>query len=77
MPRPDIRDSRFLATGHLLEWLELLPAELQPDAAVYRRAARWLCVLLGEKPTVKTLLDFCPYVHAACAVRRLVGQGDD
>jgi hypothetical protein len=52
----------------------MLPVEFQPSADVYYRAARWLCAALGEKFPVKSEDDFCPCVHAVCAVRSLVGE---
>jgi len=74
VPPEDTPGSRLLATGHLLEWLELLPVELQPSADVYRRAARWLCAMVGEGFRVADPDRFCPPVHAVCAVRRLIGD---
>ena len=71
---PDNLSARLLATGHLLEWLELLPVEFQPAPDVYRRAARWLCAALGEKFPLTKPADFCPCVHAVCAVRTLIGE---
>lgn len=65
----------MLVTGHMLEWLEYLPRELQPDVAVYRRAALWL------EPTVSALSMeqfprqmLCPRTHAVCALRNLIGK---
>jgi hypothetical protein len=77
IPLPDTPSRRLLATGHLLEWLEMLPVEFQPAPDVYRRAASWLCTLLGrtfERSSIKDPDDFCPCVHAICAVRRLIGK---
>ncbi len=71
---PDTPSTRLLATGHLLEWLEMLPMELQPAPSVYRRAARWLCAALGERFPLKSPDDFCPCVHAVCSVRTLLGE---
>jgi len=71
---PHTPDTRLLATGHLLEWLELLPVELQPSQDVYRRAARWLCAALEQRLLVTSPADFCPCIHAVCAVRRLIGE---
>jgi len=74
---PDTAHSRLIATGHLLEWLELLPVELQPAPEVYRRAGRWLGPAMLERFPVKSLEDFCPSVHAVCAVRRLIGEASE
>jgi hypothetical protein len=74
----DNDDMRFTVTGHLLEWLEMVPVELQPPPDVYRRVARWLCATLGGSVSGKTRSDFyCPFVHAVCGVRRLVGELGD
>jgi hypothetical protein len=54
-----------LTTGHHVEWMLLLPADLQPDPARFLRAARWLQLHL-EKDAKTTLMDhYCPYSHAA------------
>jgi hypothetical protein len=77
MPRirpRDTLDRRLLATGHLLEWLELLPEQFQPPKDVYRRAARWLSAVLADGFRVTTSDSFCPPVHAACAVKALIEQ---
>jgi hypothetical protein len=69
----DDLDSRLLVTGHLLEWLELLPIGLQPPLHVYRRAATWLCqVPMEGARTAAVVGAFCPHTHAVCAVRRLI-----
>ncbi len=39
---------RVLVTGHLLEWLLVLPADLRPPDDRLRRAARWLRDELGR-----------------------------
>ena len=63
---------RLLITGHVLEWMEYLPTELQPQPAVYQRAARWLVGALpdfvgpGMRPG-----DFCPWTHSVCALKNL------
>jgi len=70
----DSLTARLVATGHLLEWLELLPVELQPSSDVYRRAARWLCAMLGSESQITASDRFCPSIHAICAVRTLIGE---
>jgi len=62
---------RVLVTGHVLEWLELLPLELQASIHVHRRAGRWLCAMEGE---ISRLEDCCPYAHAVIAVSRLTDR---
>jgi len=63
--------NRLLVTGHLLEWLELLPEEIQPPHDVYMQAARWLCNSLAST-SVASLRNFCPVVHAQLAARALI-----
>lgn len=73
--RPEFDDltSRLLATGHLVEWLQLLPDEFQPPDDCYVRAARWLGAGIREKTPIVKPGDFCPCVHAVCSVRKLLG----
>ncbi len=75
-PTPEFDDlgARLLATGHLVEWLELLPEELQPPDDCYIRAARWLGAGIREKTPIVKPGDLCPCVHAVCSVRKLLGQ---
>jgi hypothetical protein len=68
-------EGRLLATGHLLEFLEVLPLELQPPREVFRRAARWLCAILGTNGWRTDLGGYCPPVHAVCSVRKLIDFG--
>jgi hypothetical protein len=70
----EMPDTRLVATGHLLEWLEMLPVEFQPSQDVYRRAARWLCAALEKRLQVTSFAEFCPCIHATCAVRALIGE---
>lgn len=70
--RNDSTSVKLIITGHLLEVMEYLPQDLQPDAEVYRRAADWLCSELSQnllKPS-----QFCPWTHAYCSIRNLVGD---
>jgi hypothetical protein len=71
---PGASQMQLLVTGHLLEWLELLPMELQPSPDIYRRAAHWLGAALKEGFSVKSPDDFCPCIHAICSVRGLIGE---
>ena len=65
---------RRLITGHLIEWMQRLPKDLQPSPEVYRRAASWLCSQLAGDPLEPA--DFCPWTHAVCSVRNLIGEVD-
>jgi hypothetical protein len=62
--------ARLLITGHLLECLTLAPPELQPQSESYKRASSWLMRVLNDERIVKQQ-NYCPVVHAICAVRNL------
>ena len=69
---PSFGDS-LIVTGHLLEWLILLPEELRPDAEVYRKGARWVASALptvGDDPAEIDRL-YCPLIHATRSLRLL------
>ena len=65
---------QLIATGHLLEWLEILPKNLQPRDAVYRDAARWLLATEKGGFLVTNSESFCAHFHALNAVSKLVKQ---
>jgi hypothetical protein len=74
-PRPGILNTdfwRLVVTGHMLEFMEYLPLQLQPRDAVYRLAATWLEARLKTGGKELSSQDFCPWTHAACAVNNLV-----
>jgi hypothetical protein len=54
-----------LTTGHHVEWMLLLPADLQPDPARVLRAAGWLRAHLEEAAKSTIMEHYCPYSHAA------------
>jgi len=65
---------RLLVSGHILEWLEYLPAELQPPSGTYIRAVHWLIPRLNRiqhYPTFNSIGWTCPWTHAACALENL------
>ncbi len=68
--------TKLLVTGHLLEWLELLPEEIQPPSDVYVQAARWICTSLASA-SVSSMRDYCPVVHALLAARALIDDVGD
>jgi hypothetical protein len=68
----DVCTARLVVTGHLLEWLEMLPVEVQPPAQVYRSAARCMCEMLRNDLRRADFDGFCPRVHALCAIRALI-----
>lgn len=61
---PEAAWPRVLATGHHVEWLMLLPPDLQPPPGCFLRAARWLQVRLATDPTDALFSWYCPYSHA-------------
>jgi hypothetical protein len=76
LPASNVQLPTLLVTGHLLEWLELLPQDLQPSSDVYVRAAQWLCRSL-ESASVNSMRDYCPLVHALLAARALIDDVGD
>jgi len=63
----------LIVTGHLLEWLILLPEPLRPEAEVYRRGATWVAAALrafGDDPARVDKL-YCPLIHATRSLRLL------
>ena len=65
---------KLLVTGHMLEWMEYLPVDLQPKAIVYKRAADWLSGALNDLASQHPFpaIMFCPRTHAICALRNLI-----
>jgi len=66
--------SEILVTGHHLEWLMLIPVEIQPPMQeTLRRAARWLLAeLLQHSEDAEWVAQwYCPASHAARAIHLL------
>jgi hypothetical protein len=64
------------ATGHHLEWLDILPAELAIDPGARRRALDWSVAALERVPAIDDQ-RLCPYSHCFRMVRRyLAPEGD-
>ena len=66
----DTPQSRLLATGHVAEWLLILPDGVQVSRNVQRKAAQWLYDRLRESTAQEQLESFCPYSHAVHVVRK-------
>jgi hypothetical protein len=68
-----VDDNLLLVTGHLAEFSLYLPADMRPTDEVLRRAGEWLWSRLRETKNAdaKFLSRFCPWTHAACAVRQM------
>ena len=66
-------EDRLLATGHLVEWLMLLPEPLRPGVEVLEPGARWLKSALAAMPDDPAWVDknYCPIVHAARSLKLL------
>jgi hypothetical protein len=62
------------ATGHHLEWMIMLPKEMQPDSAVFQRAAAYAFASLEQATDQQLQRDHCPYSHAARMLRLLGRQ---
>ena len=63
-------------TGHHLEWIALLPADLRPGDAVVHRAAQFLLATLRDISPLDLYesRSFCPLNHAARALVVLTGH---
>ncbi|MBX9792622.1 MAG: hypothetical protein K2Y37_27290 [Pirellulales bacterium] len=61
---------RLVATGHHVEWLLLLAAELRPSRDTLARAGSWLVSELQARVSDPTWVaeNYCPVVHATRAV---------
>ena len=69
----NLQFNKLAITGHVLEWLEYLPVDLQPEQQVYVRAADWLCgqLITFSRRDIESY-EFCPWTHSVCGVRNLV-----
>ncbi|MFH1304704.1 MAG: hypothetical protein ABIK07_26930 [Planctomycetota bacterium] len=69
-------ESIIQATGHHLEWLILLPQDLQPEPVILENAARNLVRLLLTRVDNAAWRNknFCPLVHAARSITLLAGH---
>lgn len=63
-----------LSTAHHLEWLFLIPAEMQPPPEVYSRAAAFLSRSLEIATNDDIISNFCAYSHAAHVLLLLEGR---
>lgn len=68
---PTSGEQKVLLTGHIVEWLMLLPDELRPPPEVYHRAALWLYRAVSVATDNDWRDHYCPYVHAAVSLRKL------
>lgn len=65
----------ILATGHHLEWIMLLPADMQPPRELMNRAVQKCVTLLSEKVSDSDWVsrNYCPFSHAVRSVCLLTG----
>lgn len=63
--------TRLLVTGHVMEWMTILPDNLRPSITVLHKARRWLLANFRERATALRSDEICPYSHAAIALNRL------
>ena len=66
--------SKLLITGHMMEWMEYLPDDLQPPIPVYERGAAWLCRALTEVKVINAGIWVCPWTHAVCSMNNLISD---
>jgi hypothetical protein len=59
------RGNKLISTGHLAEWLLILPEELAVPDSCLERAGRWLHEQLRAATPDQVRDNFCPYTHAA------------
>lgn len=73
---PDELD-KLIATGHHIEWLTLLPADLQPKQRVMTRAGLWLSHFFRSHLNDPRLFDkhVCPITHGVRSLAILCGAG--
>jgi hypothetical protein len=64
-------------TAHHIEWLLLLPPDMQPDCEYFRRATAFLERSIAEAPDDEIKTFFCPYSHALHALLVLSEGGAD
>lgn len=62
---------RLMITGHLLEWFDLLPAEIQPPDSTVRSALLWIVPTLQSLTPEELAADICPCTHALLAASRV------
>jgi len=62
---------QVLTTGHHVEWLMLLPPDLQPPRECFQVALRWLQVRLEVDDLDTIRQNYCPYSHAGRVLRVL------
>jgi len=64
------REERLLVTGHMLEWMSLMPENLQPSYGTVRKATGWLHANLCEYQ-VRSERALCILSHGTSALVRL------
>jgi len=66
-------ENALIVSGHLMEWMILLPDSFRPDAEVYRRGGTWLAASLKTVSNEPSSIDklYCPLTHATRSLRFL------
>lgn len=70
----DTAELRLIVTGHVLEWAEYLPVDLQFPRSTIHAAAQWLVRELARRADAKEPAPICPWTHAVCALRNLIAK---
>jgi hypothetical protein len=70
---PPTSADALIVTGHLVEWLLLVPPSSRPNPDIYRRAALWLAAALKATSDEPAIVDklYCPLIHATRSLRLL------
>ncbi len=74
-PRPSTKASDLLITGHVAEWLSILPRDLAPPASTILAARQALLAELRRATPEDVRRDVCPYTHAMLAGSRHLRTG--
>ncbi|HEX7379514.1 MAG TPA: hypothetical protein VF278_20495 [Pirellulales bacterium] len=77
--RPDVAPhtmghQRVHVTGHHVDWMLMLPADMMPSQDVFDRAAAWLLASLLGWDQANLTNTYCPYSHAAHVIKTLTAE---
>ncbi len=64
----DSNVSRILVTGHMLEWIHMLPKDMKPPIDVVQTGSLWVLQNLRSVPEETITKEYCPYTHAVLSL---------
>jgi len=67
----------IMTTGHTLEWLMLLPDDLQPNVDSIVNSCKFMCKALTRQKADSANDRYCPYSHCLRALLMLSGRRFD